>query len=245
MTDTPFIPDYLKPALERLAAARAAHLEQARRMEDTLTAITRAEEQKAELEQDNGSDTRTWCAAFRARGAMLTDELRSGHIERVARRELAQECGNLTDVLAFERDQLKATCNSTARAFRQAHHAVLSKYAEEELNRALNDTLGPLVRAMVLKAEVMENPLANTTGHQGYIEPEKEVMQQVVTFLTGKVSDFSVTPADEPVLSLTGFPAVALPHMDHDAASTPGERKVWQEKIRQREADLKARGLLP
>ncbi|MCV5753723.1 glycoprotein 3, partial [Escherichia coli] len=28
-------------------------------------------------------------------------------------------------------------------------------------------------------------------------------------------------------------------------ASTPGERKVWQEKIRQREADLKARGLLP
>jgi hypothetical protein len=27
-------------------------------MEDTLTAITRAEEQKAELEQDNGSDTR-------------------------------------------------------------------------------------------------------------------------------------------------------------------------------------------
>ncbi|MGY1103552.1 glycoprotein 3, partial [Klebsiella pneumoniae] len=54
MTDTTFIPDYLKPALERLAAARAAHLEQARRMEDTLTAITRAEEQKAELKQDNG-----------------------------------------------------------------------------------------------------------------------------------------------------------------------------------------------
>ncbi|EMD6839861.1 glycoprotein 3, partial [Klebsiella pneumoniae] len=41
------------------------------------------------------------------------------------------------------------------------------------------------------------------------------------------------------------FPAVALAHMDHDAASTPGQLKVWQEKIRQREADLKARGLLP
>ncbi len=50
---------------------------------------------------------------------MLTDELKSGHIERVARRELAQECHNLTEVLAFERDQLKATCNSTARAFRR------------------------------------------------------------------------------------------------------------------------------
>ena len=136
MTDTPFIPDYLQPALERLAAARAAHLEQARRLEDTLTAITRAEEQKAELEQDNGSDTRTWRAAFRAGGAMLTDELKSGHIERVARRELAQECDNLTEVLAFERDLLKVACNSTAKAFRQAHHAVLSEYAKEELDRA-------------------------------------------------------------------------------------------------------------
>ena len=74
MTDTTFIPDYLKPALERLAAAREAHLEQACRMEDTLTAITRAEEQKAALEQDNGSDTRTWRAAFRAGGAMLTEK---------------------------------------------------------------------------------------------------------------------------------------------------------------------------
>ena len=55
--------------------------------------------------------------------------------------------------------------------------------------------------AMVLKADVMANPLANTTGHQGYTEPEKEVMHQVVTFLTVKVSAFSVTPADEPVLS--------------------------------------------
>lgn len=89
MTDPPFIPDYLKPALERLAAARAAHLEQARRMEAPLTAITRAEEQKAELGQDNGSGTRTWRAVFRAGGVMLTDELKSGHIERVARRELA------------------------------------------------------------------------------------------------------------------------------------------------------------
>ena len=57
---------------------------------------------------------------FPCRGAMLTDELKSGHIERVARRELAQECDNLTEVLAFERDQLKATGNSTARAFRRA-----------------------------------------------------------------------------------------------------------------------------
>ena len=39
MTDTPFIPDYLQPALERLAAARTAHLEQARRWSRTTAAI--------------------------------------------------------------------------------------------------------------------------------------------------------------------------------------------------------------
>ena len=245
MTDTPFIPDYLKPAFSRLDKAKATHTENARKLDETTTAIARTAEQKAGLEQESGSDMSEWRSAFRAAGSVLTDELRNRHLMRVASRELAQECDNLTEVLAFERDLLKVACNSTARAFRQAHHAVLSQYAKEELDRALNDTLGPLVRAMVLKADVMANPLANTIGHQGYTEPEKEVMHQVVTFLTRKVSDFSVTPADEPVLSLTGFPAVALPHMDHDAASTPGQLKVWQEKIRQREADLKARGLLP
>ena len=59
-------PDYLKPALERLAAARAAHLEQARRMEGHPDGHHPRGEQKAELKQDNGSDTRTWRAAFRA-----------------------------------------------------------------------------------------------------------------------------------------------------------------------------------
>lgn len=55
-------------------------------------------------------------------------------------------------------------------------------------------------------------------------------MQQVVTFLSGKANAFSVTLADEPVLSLTGFPVVTLPHIDNDATNTPGERKVWQKQ---------------
>ncbi|EGF0301009.1 TPA: glycoprotein 3, partial [Klebsiella aerogenes] len=33
-------------------------------------------------------------------------------------------------------------------------------------------------------------------------------------------------------------------HMEHDVAATPVQRKVWQEKMRAREASLKARGLL-
>lgn len=32
-----------------------------------------------------------------------------------------------------------------------------------------------------------------------------------------------------------------LPHMEHDVAATPVQRKVWHEKMREREADLKAR----
>lgn len=60
---------------------------------------------------------------------MLTDELKKQHLARVASRELAQECDQLAEVLTFECDRLKGNCDSTARAYRQAHHNVLSQYA--------------------------------------------------------------------------------------------------------------------
>lgn len=42
MTQTAVIPDYLKPAMERLETARSAHLANASRMDETTTAISRA-----------------------------------------------------------------------------------------------------------------------------------------------------------------------------------------------------------
>ncbi|MBW8995301.1 glycoprotein 3, partial [Escherichia coli] len=38
--------------------------------------------------------------------------------------------------------------------------------------------------------------------------------------------------------------AATLPHMDYEVAGTPAQRKVWQDKIDQQGAVLKARGLL-
>ncbi len=128
--------------------------------------------------------------------------------------------------------------------YRQAHHSVLSQYAEHELNTALRDTCSALVRAMKLNILVLNNPLANITGHQGYIEPEQTVMQQVKAWLELAVKGCNIRLTDEPVLFKTGLSASTLPHMEHDVAATPGQRKVWQEKMREREADLKARGLL-
>ena len=178
MTQTAVIPDYLKPAMERLETARSAHLSNARRMDETATAISQVQTQKNELEQENGNDSGAWRTAFRAGGAVITDELKQHHLARVARRELAQECDNMAEVLSFELDSLKGVCDRTARAYRQAHHSVLSQYAEHELNTALRETCSALVRAMKLNILVLNNPLANTTGHQGYTEPEKVVMQQ-------------------------------------------------------------------
>lgn len=41
------IPEYLQPALAQLEKARAAHLENARLMDETVTAIERAEQETA------------------------------------------------------------------------------------------------------------------------------------------------------------------------------------------------------
>lgn len=46
MTQTAVIPDYLKPAIERLETAREAHLTSARRMDETTAAISQVKAQK-------------------------------------------------------------------------------------------------------------------------------------------------------------------------------------------------------
>ena len=155
------IPEYLQPALAQLEKARAAHLENARLMDETVTAIERAEQEKNALAQADGNDADDWRTAFRAAGGVLSDELKQRHIERVARRELVQEYDNLAVVLNFERERLKGACDSTATAYRKAHHHLLSLYAEHELEHALNETCEALVRAMHLSILAQENPLAN------------------------------------------------------------------------------------
>ncbi|CZY24091.1 hypothetical protein [Enterobacter hormaechei] len=242
MTTT--IPDYLKPAFHQLDAARATHLENARQMDDTTTAMTRTKEQKAELEKESGSEASVWRTAFRAGGAMLTDELKQQHLARVASRELAQECDRLAEVLVYDKDRLKASCDISARKYRQAHHNVLSEYAGKELDKALRETCGALVRAMKLKMLALGNPLANTVGIQGYVEPDKAVMQEVKTWLERAVKDCHIRLADEPVLFKAGLSAETLAHMNYGVAVTVGQRQAFFNKLREREADLKVRGLM-
>ncbi|HEJ1038490.1 TPA: hypothetical protein SLT50_005006, partial [Escherichia coli] len=79
------IPEYLQSALAQLEKARAAHLENARLMDETVTAIERAEQEKNALAQADGNDADDWRTAFRAAGGVLSDELKQRHIERVAR----------------------------------------------------------------------------------------------------------------------------------------------------------------
>ena len=244
MTQTTTIPESLKAGMQRLEAAKAAHLENARKIDETETAINRAREQKAELEQENGEDTNSWRNLFRAGGAVLTDDLKKRHIERVAQRELAQECDNLAQVLEFEREKLKGSCDSSAKAYRQAHLSVLRDYAEGELKQALETACGALVRAMKLKGLVLDNPLANNTGHQGYVEPDKAVMHQVTLFLEQKISGYNLRLTDEPVLYKTGLSSLTLPHMDHNVAGTPFANKAFYDRMQQLEAQLKAKGLL-
>lgn len=79
---------------------------------------------------------------------------------------------------------------------------------------------------------------------QGYVAPDKAVMQQVKSSLEQKIKQMQISLTGEPVLRLTGLSAATLPHMDYEVAGTPAQRKVWQDKIDQQGAELKARGLL-
>ncbi|MEG5762152.1 glycoprotein 3, partial [Enterobacter hormaechei] len=204
MTDTT-LPEYLKPAFNRLDKAKAVHTENARNLDEVTTAITRTAEQKAGLEQENGIDTGEWRSAFRAAGAVLTDELRNRHLMRVASRELAQECDAMAEVLNFERDKLEAACSVSARDYRQEHYDLLRKYASGELDKALREACGPLIRAMKLKMLSRSGePEREAEAALGYVEPEKEIMQEVVSWLMDAATKHHIRLSDEPVLYRAG-----------------------------------------
>ena len=143
MTQTAVIPDYIKPAMERLETARSAHLVSATRMDETTKAISQVRAQKSELGQENDNDSGDWRTAFRAGGAVITDELKQHHIERMARRELAQECDNMNEVLSFELDSLKGPV--TARPEHTVRHITASSVSMQSMSSML-----PCVKAAVL-----------------------------------------------------------------------------------------------
>ena len=78
----------------------------------------------------------------------------------------------------------------------------------------------------------------------GYVEPEKAIMNEVAAWLKDAIQACHIRLNDEPVLYRTGLPAETLPHMNTTRESTPTARYKFHQEMREREADLKARGLL-
>lgn len=58
------IPEYLQPALAQLEKARAAHLENARLMDETVTAIERAEQEKMRWRRPTETTLKTGARPF-------------------------------------------------------------------------------------------------------------------------------------------------------------------------------------
>ena len=160
----------------------------------------------------------------------------------MARRELVQEYDNLAVVLNFERERLKGACDSTATAYRKAHHHLLSLYAERAGTRPGMKPVGACP-GNASEYLVQENPLANTTGHQGYVAPDKAVMQQVKSSLEQKIKQMQISLTGEPVLGLTGLSAT-LPHMDYEVAGTGTAQGVAGQNRPAGCGASKARGLL-
>lgn len=85
---------------------------------------------------------------------------------------------------------------------------------------------------------VSEYRLANTTCLEGYVEPEQAIIQHLKAWLEQAVKDCNIRLTNESILFKTGLSASTLPHMNHDVATTPGQRKVWLEKMRERRNTL-------
>lgn len=76
------------------------------------------------------------------------------------------------------------------------------------------------------------------------IDESAAAISQMKAWIDQAVKGCDIRLTDESVLFRTRLSASTLPHSKHDVAATPVQRKVWQEKMRECEADLKARGLL-
>lgn len=87
---------------------------------------------------------------------------------------------------------------------------------------------------------VREAPLSNARR----IDESAAAISQMKAWIDQAVKGCDIRLTDESVLFRTRLSASTLPHRKHDVAATPVQRKVWQEKMRECEADLKARGLL-
>ncbi|MEB6380630.1 hypothetical protein MXM41_17065 [Leclercia adecarboxylata] len=109
----------------------------------------------------------------------------------------------------------------------------------------LSLSCGALVRAMKLKmlahSGVLESEAAAAIG---YVAPEKAIMNEVAAWLKDAIQACHIRLNDEPVLYRTGLSAETLPHMNTTRASTPTARYKFHQEMREREEDLKARGLL-
>ena len=57
------------------------------------------------------------------------------------------------------------------------------------------------------------------------------------------MKDWHIRLADEPVLFKAGLSAETLAHTNYGVAVTNGQRQAYFDKLREREAELKARGL--
>lgn len=237
------IPAVLDKAFQVLESAKTHHLDNVHRMDEIQHAIEQAKQQKTRLEQTGLDDTQAWREQFLRNGAVLTDALKQQHMERVARRELMQECENAAEVLAYELEQGKGTCCSSAKAYRDAHFSLLNDYVQREFETTLSQGAPALIRAIKLKIFALQQQRYRA-GHHDIESAEKEVLAEISRWLKVQVDQYEIRLNDEPVLYKIGLSPSPLPHMDYELAATPAQSMRFYEEMQQRKAQLQARGLI-
>ncbi|EPB4204966.1 aldehyde dehydrogenase [Yersinia enterocolitica] len=202
----------INPLLNTFIAAKAAHLENVKKLNELQASITRCQQQQQEAENDNQQAENSWRKLFRKLRGEMTEELQSQHATRIAKRELAKEFAGLIEEIKLDESLAKLYCCSSAKEYQQAHKETILAYADMEMKTALENLSQEIIRAAKIKI----------TAYKMYgSRPATEILNGVKDHLIDIASKFELDMEKEPVLSELKLHQPALEGVDDELYNSP------------------------
>ncbi|MGA9605996.1 MAG: hypothetical protein WBR21_03060 [Rouxiella badensis] len=220
--------------LQAFEEAKAAHTQSMTNYNDIMSAITRCEQER-QVALDEGNEAENdWRARFRKLRGKITDEMKTEHSQRIAKRELAEEFTALIEELELDKLQATIQNSSTGKQYIAAHRQALQEYADTQWQAAMRSLSPTLLRAIKLKLAALSLDDIHVKNAIGYIEPEQTVMNLLNGLLIDTAKRVRLEMEAEPVLSVLGLYSPVLDDVDLSLSSPASLHKLRYEMAEKR-----------